>query len=65
MIEGDRLDLSHLELVALYVALTREEERLDDHQKRVCDRVRMSLYQTLSVSEMESIEAYYRAISGL
>ena len=60
-----QLALSHLELVALYVALARQEEALDDHQKAVLEKIRSSLYASLSVSEMEAIESYYEALAGL
>jgi hypothetical protein len=60
-----QLALSHLELVALYVALERQEEALDDHQKAILEKIRNRLYATLSVSEMEAIETYYKAIAGL
>ena len=65
MNEDTNLVLPHLELVALYVVLIRVEESLDDHQKSVLEKVRGRLYSTLSVSEMEAIEKYYGALSGL
>jgi hypothetical protein len=57
--EGDRLNLSHGELVSLYLLLNRNEEQLDDIQRGVLDRLAGHLFKRLSVSDMEEIEAYY------
>ncbi len=65
MTEPERLELSHLDLVALCVALMRVEESLDDRQKSLLELVREKLYAVLSVAEMERIEEYYEALSGL
>lgn len=59
-----QIDLSHAELVGLYIALSRQESELDDVQKKLLERLAAMLYGRLSVSEMEEIEAYYGALSG-
>lgn len=56
------MELTHSELVALYVALSRTEGELDDVQTKVLERLAGELYRELSVSEMEEIEAYYGSL---
>ena len=59
-----QLDLSHTELVAVYVALARHEADLDETQTKLFERLSSMLYARLSVSDMEDIESYYRTLSG-
>ncbi len=47
------------EMIGIYIALTREEERLDPHQRAALDRLRAVLYEHLSVEELEDIGAAY------
>lgn len=58
-----QIALTHAELVALYLALSRQESGLDSIQADVLGRVATMLYSQLSVSEMEEIESYYRALA--
>jgi hypothetical protein len=58
---GGGLCLDHSELVALYVVLNRLEHSLDDNQRSILERIATRLYERLSVSEMEDIEAYYQS----
>ena len=47
------------EMIGLYIALTREEERLDPHQRAALERLRAVLYEHLSVEELEDIGGAY------
>jgi len=47
------------EMVGLYIALAREEERLDPHQRVALERLRAILYEHLSVEQLEDIGISY------
>jgi hypothetical protein len=58
------MDLSHAELVSLYLALSRHEKELDEMQYKLLERLARELHMRLSVSEMEEIESYYQALDA-
>jgi hypothetical protein len=66
MIEGhgDSLSLSHVEVVAIYVALIDAIDSLDEVQSEALDKISSKLYEELSVEEMEHIDLYYENIKG-
>lgn len=47
------------EMIGLYIALAREEERLDPHQRAALERLRAILYEHLSVEQLEDIATSY------
>ena len=53
--------LTGSEVVGLYVALSRDEERLDPFQRGALERLRAILYENLSVEDLEDIQAVYSA----
>jgi len=48
-----------IEIMALYIALSGDEERLVEHQRTVLERLRAILYENLSVEELEGLSASY------
>ena len=63
---GDRgpviLDLSHRELLGLYIVLTAHESELDENQETILQNVSRYVYSRLSIEELEDIEQYYAAL---
>jgi hypothetical protein len=55
--------LDGTDIVALYIALLGEEERLDAFQRAALDRLRGLLYENLSVEELEGIQASYASLN--
>lgn len=59
------LHLGGAEVVALYVALNRQEAELDSDQRAALDRLKAVLYGELTVEDMESIEMLYAGRSAV
>ena len=47
------------EVVGLYIALSRDEERLDGYQRKALECLRTVLYENLSIEELEDIVSIY------
>ena len=60
--DSDSLDLSHRELLALYIILTKHESELDYSQQAVLRRVCDQVYGRLSVEQLEDIESFYESL---
>lgn len=55
------MDLKGDEIIALYLALVEQEDKLDYFQQAVLERLRSSLYSSLSVEQMEDLVETYSA----
>ncbi len=57
----EAMDLKGDEIIALYLALVEQEDKLDYFQQAVLERLRSSLYSSLSVEQMEDLVETYSA----
>jgi hypothetical protein len=55
-------DLSHKELLSLYIVLTKHESQLDNTQQVLLRRVCEYVYGRLSVEQLEDIERFYESL---
>ena len=60
--EREPFNLSHTELLSLYLILAEHEGQLDARQQEVLRRVCDHLYARLSVEQLEDIEKYYNSL---
>ena len=56
------LDLSHRDLISLYIILTKNESELDSTQQVVFGRVCDQVYRRLSVEQIENIDSLYESL---
>lgn len=59
--QRESMDLNGDEIVAIYLALIEQEDRLDRFQLATLERLRSSLYGNLSVEQMENLVESYSA----
>jgi uncharacterized Zn finger protein len=57
----ESIDFKGDEIIALYLALVEQEDRLDRFQLAALERLRSSLYGNLSVEQMEDLVESYSA----
>jgi hypothetical protein len=55
------MDFKGDEIIAIYLALVEQEDRLDRFQQAALERLRVSLYGNLSVEQMEDLVESYSA----
>jgi hypothetical protein len=55
------MDFKGDEIIALYLALIEQEDRLDRFQLAALERLRSSLYGNLSVEQMEDLVEFHSA----
>jgi hypothetical protein len=60
--EPQSLDLSHKELLSLYILLTKHESQLDNTQRVILRRVCDHVYRRLSVEQLEDAESFYESL---
>lgn len=59
--QRESMDFNGDEIVAIYLALIEQEDRLDRFQLATLERLRSSLYGNLSVEQMENLVESYSA----
>lgn len=59
--QRETMDFKGDEIIAIYLALVEQEDRLDRFQQAALERLRVSLYGNLSVEQMEDLVESYSA----
>lgn len=57
--QRETMELKGDEIIAIYLALVEQEDHLDHFQQAALERLRSSLYENLSVEQMEGLLASY------
>jgi hypothetical protein len=59
--QRESMDFKGDEIIALYLALIEQEDRVDRFQLAALERLRSSLYGNLSVEQMEDLVEFHSA----
>lgn len=57
--QRETMELKGDEIIAIYLALVDQEDHLDRFQQAALERLRSSLYENLSVEQMEDLVESY------